>query len=104
MTDFEQSLRGQLRARESALDPAIETRLRNARNRACNQADSAVSPRLWLPVTGMTLASIIAFAVIFLPLPGHKNSGSGGFSPDTAQTQDLDFYYWLAETQDSPGS
>lgn len=104
MTDYEQSLRDQLRARERALDPAIEARLRSARAIACSQPDSPLMYRLWLPVTGMTLASIIAFAVIFLPIHGHKGAGNGEFSADRVKTQDLDFYYWLAETQDSAGS
>ncbi|MFA5632239.1 MAG: hypothetical protein WC997_12055 [Porticoccaceae bacterium] len=100
MNDVEKALRGELRSAERQLGPAVEARLRAARERACAQPVPRKLASLWLPVSGVALASVVFAALLFSPLsplPGGSHSTSS--FPETVQAKELDFYYWLAETQ-----
>jgi len=99
MTDFERNLRAQLRATERHLDPAIESQLRQSRKKACQQPLGFRLPRFFLPLTGMTLASVFALTLILSPEMTDSSSLRDKLFPESVQSQDLDFYYWLAETQ-----
>ena len=102
MTDFEQSLRDQLRSTERHLSPEIEARLRECRNTAVAKSSSFHIPRVLLPVAGMTMASIAAFFLVFSPLPPTDDQPGTGY--EQVDAQELDFYYWLAETQGVVGN
>jgi len=104
MTDFERNLRAQLIAAERRLDPAIERQLRQNRKNACERAPRLRLPRFLLPLTGMTLASLFALTLILAPEKSTFLNQQDVIFPDTVQSQDLDFYYWLAETQNAKGS
>jgi hypothetical protein len=104
MTDFEKSLRDQLRATETQLAPTIEVQLRAARQKAVARVGAFHLPRFLLPVTGMTLASIFALAILFSPQMSHFGDQKRNIASDGSVNQELDFYYWLAETQDVAGS
>jgi len=104
MTDFENSLRNKLRSEERDLDLSVESRLRQARLTACGQA-SYRRAHLWLPVTGMALASVAFFALMFTPLsPFTDGANRNQVFLENVQAQELDFYYWLAETENGKGS
>lgn len=104
MTDFERQLKEQLRSEERHLPDSVEQRLRASRQRACEQSRSFHLPRFLLPATGMTLASVLALTLILAPGSLQQAGDTGSASLDMLQTQELDFYYWLAETQDVAGS
>ncbi|MCK9502798.1 MAG: hypothetical protein M0Q95_01260 [Porticoccaceae bacterium] len=104
MTDFERNLRAQLLAAERHVDPVIERQLRQSRKHACEQAARFRLPRFLLPLTGMTLASLFALTLILAPEKSMFFNQQDALFPDTVQSQDLDFYYWLAETQNAKGS
>ena len=104
MNDFETELRDRLRAHERDLEPDLQERLGESRKVALGKIHRFRIPRFLLPLAGMTLASVAALILVFSPTSLQNNGNQGTLSPDTVQTQDLDFYYWLAETQDVAGS
>jgi hypothetical protein len=107
MSDFEATLKQQFREQENCLSPGVETRLRANRKNAVEIAAKGNSfasrvHRLLLPVTGMAMVSV--FALVITLSPGTEDT-SGNHTPDQAvSSQDLDFYYWLAETQNVNGT
>ena len=105
MTDFESNLRNQLRSSEHQLDPDVLQSLRDARAKAIASRSSFFrTPGVLLPLGGMTLASIAIFFLVFAPLPMPVDQAQESRTFESSETQDLDFYYWLAETQDGTGS
>ncbi len=100
MTKFEQHLQHQLRAGERSLDPATEASLRASRQLALAQHRGSRLSRLLVPASGMALASIAAFFLIFSPLPELSNGQfNTQVTTEITDSQDLDFYYWLAVTE-----
>ena len=102
--EFETQLRSRLRGSELELDPALTDKLRAARKRASSRSRGAGSdfrlPRFLLPLGGMTLASVALFFLVLSPLQQSPQDMPGeSLSAETMDPQDLDFYYWLAETQ-----
>lgn len=104
MTDFESNLRGQLRSTEQQLEPDILRSLSCARSRAVASRPFLRTPKVLLPLGGMTLASIAILFVLFAPLHMSVDQAQQSRPMESSETQDLDFYYWLAETQDVTGS
>lgn len=104
MNDFETRLRNQFEQQEQQLPPGVETRLRASRKNAVEHGNAFSSRlhRLLLPVTGMAMASV--FALVITLSPGTEDTPGGQRSDQTASSQDLDFYYWLAETQNVNGT
>lgn len=107
MNDFEATLKQQFQEQENCLPPGIETRLRANRKDAVEIAtkeNSFVSRihRLLLPVTGMAMVSV--FALVITLSPGTEDTSGNQISDQTVSSQDLDFYYWLAETQNVNGT
>lgn len=104
MTDFESNLRNQLRSTEHQLEPEVLHGLRSARAKAIASRPSFRTPRVLLPLGGMTLASIAIFFLVFAPLHMSVDQAQPSGAMESSEAQDLDFYYWLAETQDVSGS
>ena len=104
MNDFESSLKEQFQEKEQQLPPGVETRLRASRVNAVNEGGSFASRmhRLLLPVTGMAVASV--FALVITLSPGTEDVSRHQIPDQTVSSQDLDFYYWLAETQNVNGT
>jgi len=100
MNDVEKLLRDELRASERRLHPAIEAGLRAAREQACSGKMRRRGISLWLPVSGVALASVVFAALVFSPLFPMPGTGHGASTfPESVKATELDFYYWLAETQ-----
>lgn len=104
MTDFESNLRSQLRSTELQLDTHTLQSLRSAREQAIASRPLLRTPRVLLPLGGMTLASIAIFFLVFAPLQMPTDQVHESRASQSGEVQDLDFYYWLAETQDVSGS
>lgn len=108
MDTFEQALKHQLDNAEEQLDSALTRRLRQARHRALAAPPRFRLPRLVVPTLGMVTASIVAIVLVVAPPGESPENGSGSravepLSPDSAEFyEDLDFYYWLAES--APGT
>ena len=100
MTDFERNLRDQLRASELRIVEEDLHRLCQGRQRALAANRGFRLPRFLLPLGGMTLASLAIFLLVLSPQPQTTNTAVDTMAQDAAEMQDLDFYYWLAETQD----
>ena len=105
MTDFERNLRDRLRRSEQELDTETLQTLKQARLRALAGRRSLFSlPRkILLPLGGMTLASL-ALVIALGPMHLMTDPASQNVATESADVQDLDFYYWLSETQDIGGS
>lgn len=100
MTDFEGKLQDQLRAAENQLTPEIQRQLKERRNLALAREKKAKWPRFFYPVASMAIAVIVAFSFLFSPGIFKEQPLSNSPSSDIATTkEDLDFYYWLAQTQ-----
>ena len=98
MNDFEHDMREQLRAKERQIDDSNLDQLRMARRRAVAKNRGLRIPNVLLPLGGMTLASLAIFFLVLSP-PQTTDTAFEPLSADSGEMQDLDFYYWLAETQ-----
>jgi hypothetical protein len=100
-TQFEQNLRQQLRSQEYQLDPAISERLQQARHQAVARARFKRWPRFLVPTFAMATASMVAAILVWSPVDGtHHGATNDNFPAEHAELyEDLDFYYWLAESQ-----
>ena len=100
MTDFERNLRDQLRASELRIEEEHLDRLRQGRERAVARNRGFRLPRVLLPLGGMTLASLVIFLLVLTPQqPRQPDAARDTMALDGSEMEDLDFYYWLAETE-----
>ncbi len=96
MNELEHDLRQQLLDAERELDTGTLRRLRMARASALERGRQSRLPRLMVPAMGMVTASIVALVLVVSPL---NDQNGQDISPDNASFyQDLEFYYWLAES------
>jgi hypothetical protein len=102
MNDFEKQLQDQLRAAETSLPPGVETRLRYGRQQALEAPAPSLLHKIRWPVTGMAMASLMALVITFSP--GNNETQKSVSLEPPVSSQDLDFYYWLAETQPLNGT
>ena len=108
METFENVLKRQLQDAEHHLDSNLTRRLRQARYRALAARPRFRLPRLVVPALGMVTASIVAIVLVVAPPDDSSDKAPGNgaveqLSPDSAEFyEDLDFYYWLAES--APGT
>lgn len=101
MSTFEQTLREQLNNAEHQLDDSVTLQLANVRRRALSTRRGFRLPKLMVPALGMVTASIVALVLVVAPLDstGPGNGSADRLSPEnTAFYEDLDFFYWLAES------
>lgn len=100
MTDLEGKLRVQLRAAEGELPSEIQQQLKVRRDLVLAQQHKFNWQRFLYPATSMAIVVIVAFSFLFSPVIFKEqpllNSPS---SEINAAKEDLDFYYWLAQTQ-----
>ena len=101
MSDFERNLREQLRAEELKLDDETLRQLKAGRTRAIAHNRRFRLRQVLVPLGGMTLASIAIFFLVLSPLPPTSDNARRPMVMENGDLKDLDFYYWLAETQDS---
>ena len=104
MNEFERNLRDRLRSSEQQLDSDTVRSLHSARKNAVDQSPGFKLPKILVPIGGMALASIAVFLLVFSPIQQSSNQTRDSLILDQREIQDLDFYYWLAETQDVTGS
>jgi hypothetical protein len=101
MSQFERSLRRRLDDFERQLDEDTATRLAGVRRRALSMGGARRSLRLALPAAGMAAATLV-LALWLLP---PENRETGGKTPPLSNNaefyENLDFYYWLAESERS---
>ncbi|MDY0069754.1 MAG: hypothetical protein WDA10_11910 [Porticoccaceae bacterium] len=108
METFEQVLKRQLQDTEQHLHADLTRRLRQARYRALAAPPRFRLPRLVVPALGMVTASIVAIVLVVAPPDESQDKPAGNgaveqLSPDSTEFyEDLDFYYWLAES--APGT
>lgn len=99
-TKFEQSLQSDLRHSEQTIDVEHLQQLADFRQQALESATRA--PRrlrrfLW-PTAGMSLASILVL-VFALPLSPLGPTAANEYVSDNLELyDDLEFYYWLADS------
>ncbi len=99
MTDPTHSYRQQLRAAERQLPAATEQALRERRQQALTLTEYRRWPRWLVPASGFAAASVLALVVILTPSsPDTGAQGPAMVGEETRLDEDLDFYYWLAET------
>ncbi len=99
MTDTEHHYRRQLRAAERRLPRQVESALAEGRRRALAQGAGGDRFRLSLAAGGLVLASVLALVTVS-PLLVNRDAPSPAIAVDESpQDEDLDFYYWLAETR-----
>lgn len=100
-TKFEQSLQNDLRHSEQSVDAKHLQQLASFRQQALEGA--TLAPRrlrrfLW-PTAGMALASILLL-VFALPLPPLGPTAANEYVSDNLELyDDLEFYYWLADSE-----
>jgi len=106
-TQFEQDLQTRLRHNEQTIDTASLTQLADIRQQALGlQLTSKTNPpHLWRrfswPTAGMALASLLVI-VLVTPLSPFTSPSSIEYLSDNVELyDDLEFYYWLAENEQS---
>jgi hypothetical protein len=101
MNDFEQTLRNELRTSEQRLSPEIEARLAGSRQVAVAKARRHPWARIFLPLSGMLAASVVALVVVWAPLTDTPTpSMQHPVTVDNTEFfEDLEFYYWLAQNE-----
>lgn len=105
-TDFEHKLRADLLAMENEPGSLVTTQLNAAKRRALSNTRQSRFANLRLiawPAVGMTLATVLTFVLVFnpaVPLPGINTLVIDEKNIDNLELiEDLDFYYWLADTE-----
>ncbi len=105
-TKFEQRLQTQLRYSEQTIDAKHLQRLSVYRQQAFDNAALAPSRlrRLLWPSAGMALASILVFVLaIIVPLSPLGPTVTNEYVSDNQELyDDLEFYYWLADSEQDP--
>ena len=101
MKEFEIQMRDVLRRSERELDTDTTQHLAQARSHAMNAASKRKSPRFFMPVTGMALASVVALVLVLSPnLQDNQTTPLSNdetlLSEGIDLYEDMDFYYWLA--------
>jgi len=104
LSDAEKQMRDVLRSSERELDSSTVQQLANARSEALKSATKRYTPRFFMPVTGMALASVIALVLVLSPnLQDNQTVPVGQdeilLSEGIDLYEDMDFYYWLASEQ-----
>lgn len=101
MKEFETQMRDVLRHSERELDTDTTQYLAQARSYAMSTASKRKSPRFFMPVTGMVLASVVALVLVLSP--NIRDNQATPLSNDEILLsegidlyEDMDFYYWLA--------
>lgn len=101
MNTFEQALREQLREAEHNLDDPVAQQLVNARRQAMSARRQFHLPRFMVPALGMVTASVVALILVVAPVDDNqqRQSGMERLTPENAEFyENLDFFYWLAES------
>ena len=106
-TQFEQDLQTRLRHNEQTIDTENLTQLADIRQQALGlQLTSKTNPphrwrRFSWPTAGMALASLLVI-VLATPLSPFTSPSSIEYLSDNVELyDDLEFYYWLAENEQS---
>lgn len=102
MSTFEQTLREQLQSAEDNLDDAITHQLVNARRKALSARRRFSLPRFMVPAMGMVTASVVALVLVVAPLEDSnpRKTSMEKLTPESTEFyEDLDFFYWLAESE-----
>lgn len=107
MNSVETNYHDLLRESERQIPEDIRARLTGARRRALAQPSSSEKPRrVWLPFSGIALASLVAVVIIWPELqPGVDSFPANDplMSENLEMYQNLDFYYWLSQQGFSNG-
>jgi hypothetical protein len=108
-TDFERKIRNELMTVEKCFDPSHTIQLDAARKQALGSKQPAWFSGLRLiawPAAGMALASALAFMLVLnpvIPLPAVPAANTQLVDEQNFDNfeliDDLDFYYWLADTE-----
>lgn len=99
MTEQAHSYRQQLRAAERRLPAATEQALRECRQQAMALTERRRWPRWLVPAGGFAAASLLTLVVILAPSPPNTGADAPAMAgEETRLDEELDFYYWLAET------
>lgn len=101
LSEAEKQMRDVLRSSERELDSSTMQQLANARSEALKSATKRHTPRFFMPVTGMAVASVIALILVLSPnLQDNQTMPAGQddvlLSEGIDLYEDMDFYYWLA--------
>ncbi|MGV6807288.1 MAG: hypothetical protein ACWA5K_05240 [bacterium] len=97
--DFELNAKNMLRLSENGLPAEDVESLRDLRARALEEKRRKL-PAFLAPATGLVVASLLAFTVMYGPtFSGFGTDSTAG--QETAEFyEDLDFYYWLSANED----
>lgn len=99
MTDQAYSYRQRLRTAERHLPAATEQALRERRQQAMALTERGRWPRWLIPASGFAAASLLTLVVILAPSPPNTGANAPTMAgEETRLDEELDFYYWLAET------
>ena len=101
MNEFERTVRDDLRTLERRLDSRTARALEAGRGKALAAARKRRLPSFLMPAAGMAAASVVA--LVLLLSPEHQNgvqapADDPRLSENVDFYEDLDFYYWLAES------
>ena len=103
MSDFERKMQEVLRHSERELDPDTTQRLAQARAQALERANQRWTPRFFVPVTGMALASVLALVLVLSPSlqDPQQNQDDVLLSEGLDLYEDMEFYSWLASEENN---
>lgn len=107
MSTFEETLREQLRNAEHNLDDSVTHQLVNARRQALSARRRFHLPRFMVPALGMVTASVVALVLVVAPAEDNdkRKSNMEKLTPESTEFyEDLDFFYWLAESESAKRS
>jgi uncharacterized protein DUF3619 len=103
MSDFEKKMQEVLRRSERELDTDTTQRLAQARTQALDGASQRRTPRFFVPVTGMALASVLALVLVLSPgvQSPQQNQDDVLLSEGLDLYEDMEFYSWLASKENN---
>ncbi len=100
-TKFEQTLQRELRDNERAIDTNVLKQLADFRQQALDNPapDPRRLRRFLLPTVGMALASSLVLLLAMPLSPLGPTKANDSLSENLDLYNDLEFYYWLADTE-----
>ena len=103
MSDFEKKMQEVLRRSERELDTDTTQRLVQARTQALDGTSQRQTPRFFVPVTGMALASVLALVLVLSPNVQNpqQNQDDVLLSEGLDLYEDMEFYSWLASEENN---
>jgi hypothetical protein len=103
MNDFEKKMQDVLRHSEREMDSDTIQRLAQARAQALDISSQRRTPRFFVPVTGMALASVLALVLVMSPnlQDSQQQQEDVLLSEGLDLYEDMEFYSWLASEENN---